>query len=243
MQPSRWEKQVLYRLWKQLQDWVDESPSTRSLQLLFHILQTGGVRQLFQPYSDSFYDEYEPLRQGYAALASLLFDFFQPESVCDFGCGCGLLLSNLQAQGIEVCGVEGSHAAKPHISSELREWIRFADVTQFCEVGRFDLVLSTEVAEHIPKRHSVALIENLTRTAERRIFFSAAHPGQWGDGHINCQPQAYWIELFQQMDGFYDAIDSAKFTEMMINDPCIVEQLPWLLRNVMNFHHSGAECN
>jgi hypothetical protein len=64
------------------------------------------------------------------------------------------------------------------------------------DVGQYDLVISTEVAEHLPKHAARNFVGNLTSAAAGSIVFSAAAPGQWGDGHINCQPKQFWIDLF-----------------------------------------------
>jgi hypothetical protein len=29
-------------------------------------------------------------------------------------------------------------------------------------------------------------------------MFSAAPPGQWGGGHINCKPLSYWRKIFEE---------------------------------------------
>ena len=52
-----------------------------------------------------------------------------------------------------------------------------------------------EVAEHVPKDKSGALIDNLTRHGSC-VMFSAAVPGQGGEQHINEQPHEFWRDLF-----------------------------------------------
>ena len=106
------------------------------------------------------------------------------------------MISCLKELGVYVRGVDNSLAAFSNIPENVKFDVTIASVTQPLDLGRFDLVLSTEVAEHIGKRDSAGLVRNLTRNATCGIFFTAAAPGQGGDGHINCQPKSYWVELF-----------------------------------------------
>jgi hypothetical protein len=57
----------------------------------------------------------------------------------------------------------------------------------------FDIVQSLEVAQCIDTACSDAFIDNLCRHGEL-IVFSAAIPGQGGEGHVNEQPLEYWRE-------------------------------------------------
>jgi hypothetical protein len=62
---------------------------------------------------------------------------------------------------------------------------------------RWPLVLCLEVAEHVSPEAGDWLVEELCRVAER-VVFSAAIPGQGGDGHVNEQWPTYWWERFAQ---------------------------------------------
>jgi SAM-dependent methyltransferase len=63
---------------------------------------------------------------------------------------------------------------------------------------QFELVLSLEVAEHIPAEHASELIERLARATSKYLVFSAARPGQGGTGHIDesMHDRDWWIEQF-----------------------------------------------
>jgi SAM-dependent methyltransferase len=63
--------------------------------------------------------------------------------------------------------------------------------------GSFDVAYSCEVAEHLPPAMGDELVRFLCRLAPT-VVFTAAHPGQGGHGHINCQPKIYWIERFER---------------------------------------------
>jgi hypothetical protein len=62
---------------------------------------------------------------------------------------------------------------------------------------RWDVALCLEVAEHVDAKHAKHLIRELCRVS-RAVVWSAAIPGQGGDGHVNEQPPSYWNMLFEQ---------------------------------------------
>jgi hypothetical protein len=57
--------------------------------------------------------------------------------------------------------------------------------------------MSLEAGEHLPPAQAPELVGALTEAAPL-VLFSAAVPGQGGDGHINEQPPSYWANLFFQ---------------------------------------------
>lgn len=59
----------------------------------------------------------------------------------------------------------------------------------------YDLVVSLEVAEHIPKESADIFVKSLIN-AGNLILFSAAIPNQGGQNHINEQWLTYWEEKF-----------------------------------------------
>jgi hypothetical protein len=61
---------------------------------------------------------------------------------------------------------------------------------------QFDLVLSLEIAEHLPGECAETFIDSLTRLGPV-IVFSAAIPFQRGTHHINEQWPDYWVKFFQ----------------------------------------------
>ena len=68
----------------------------------------------------------------------------------------------------------------------------------------FDLVLSIEVAEHIPRDRHEALFDFLVSRAGRMIVFSGARPGQGGHGHVAERPELEWREEFTRRGCRFD---------------------------------------
>jgi SAM-dependent methyltransferase len=226
---------VFYGARSKIRRWIDESPSTRDPRLLayycrrFGILKTLGIGI----YDCNFFAEQKQLQQAYTALAQVIFLAFRPSSVCDLGCGNGFLIDFLKQQGVRVKGVEGSKSALPHVPETVKADIVISSVTRPLSLGLFDLVISTEVAEHVPKRQSTRLVDNMVRHATKGLFFTAAHPGQWGDGHINCQSKDYWKGLFAQRGWFVCETLQSQLEQAIRSKPEIDKSLPWVSQNLM----------
>ena len=126
-----------------------------------------------------------------------LFDLYRPESILDIGCGVGTWLQAAQSLGVkDILGVDGADAAHdvPRID---KSRILLMDLNQPISVGRrFDLVMSLEVAEHLPGSSARAFVDNLTRHGDL-VLFSAALPFQGGFGHVNENWLEYWAKLFE----------------------------------------------
>jgi SAM-dependent methyltransferase len=186
-------------------------------------------------YDDRFFEEHLRLEGAYAELASVINLVLQPESVCDFGCGNGFIVHYLKQLGVTVRGVETSTKAYQFAPAQVREDILTENILGLLPLGKFDVTISTEVAEHIPKAKGELLIKNLTHHAIRGIFFTAARPGQWGDGHINCQPKSYWERIFLKYRWCPDQILQDRFLAELRARPIIDERIPWASKNAMIF--------
>ena len=68
---------------------------------------------------------------------------------------------------------------------------------------KFDVVLSLEVAEHIPKQYEKTYINNLTKHANDWIVLSWAIPGQGGVGHVNEQTNEYVLGVLGNVGFVY----------------------------------------
>ena len=217
--------------------WSAQSPSTRDPRLVMYLVRTRGLRSALGrgELGDKFFEGHVELERGYAELARLVSDWAQPRSACDLGCGNGYILSALAQQGVEVQGVDSSPSVLRFVGDDIRERIAIRDLSKPQDLGRFDLSISTEVAEHLPRRAARTFVGNVARHARKRVFFTAAQPGQWGDGHINCQPQEYWIQLFAGEGLNHDPRASVRLAAKARASEPINQSLPWLLDNIMMF--------
>lgn len=165
------------------------------------------------------------MRADYLRLADSLLTHLPFDSVVDVGCANGFLLEVFACAGKRIEGVELSAAVLDLLATEVRPFVRIGDFATL--EGRWDLTCCVEVAEHIPPRRSLELVETLTEAAVRWIFFTAAPPGQGGRGHINCRPHAEWLAEFS---GRGWVADEAR-TDAVRRDLERLERATWLRAN------------
>ena len=154
-----------------------------------------------QPLYDRSFFEYQDRIQNpvYEALADALYACLRPRSVVDVGCGTGFLLARFAARGATIQGLEGSRHALA--LSPIADSITRCNLERGVpRLGRFDLCLCIEVAEHLPARTAGTLVRGLTALSDV-VVFTAATPGQGGAHHINLRPRSFWSSLFDD-EGF-----------------------------------------
>ena len=146
-------------------------------------------------YDDRFYDDADPAATAlYLRLVDSLVELRSPESVVDIGCGTGLMLRRFAEYGVDIHGVEGSRAAIRRSGLGARV-VRANLERGVPALGRFDLCLCVEVAEHLRSRSAPALIDGLTRLSDL-VVFTAAAPGQSGVAHVNLRSREHWSSFF-----------------------------------------------
>lgn len=151
-------------------------------------------------YSKPWFAEHTQHRAGYHAIGQAILDVLPKfTSALDVGCGAAFVIEELAKKGIDVRGIDGTANALGTAPRELHDRILLADITTTnpSEVEPADVIICTEVAEHIDARHADTLVSFLAGVADGgRIVFSAAEVGQGGHDHVNEQPMSYWLEKF-----------------------------------------------
>lgn len=140
-------------------------------------------------------------------VVPILIDLFKPESILDVGCGTGTWLKVFKDSGVSnIYGIDGANVNPDQLLISESEFIEKDLREQFSLGKTFDLVLSLEVAEHLPEAVSTIFVESLCRHGVT-ILFSAAIPRQGGQNHLNEQWPEYWAAKFKQF-GFtgYDIV-------------------------------------
>jgi 2-polyprenyl-3-methyl-5-hydroxy-6-metoxy-1,4-benzoquinol methylase len=137
------------------------------------------------------------------AIIPFLIDRYHPESIVEFGCGVGrFLMAFVKAANIDpynYIGYDGTDYLKnsqiPNFNFCKINFIKLSDKANFI---KFDMVVSLEVAEHLPIEYADKFIGLLTGHAKKTILFSAAQVNQGGDGHVNENSLEYWEQKFNQ---------------------------------------------
>jgi SAM-dependent methyltransferase len=156
---------------------------------------------MVQAYTEAYYRGRQAgSRSSAEAIVPFVFGLVKPSSVVDVGCGTGTWLAVFRELGVEhVLGIDGEHVDR-----------RLLEIPDECFIARdlsatinldrtFDLVVSLEVAEHLPRDHAPYFVRSLLQLG-RVVLFSAAIPHQGGRGHVNEQWPEYWAHLFEEHD-------------------------------------------
>jgi SAM-dependent methyltransferase len=184
------------------------------------------------PYSRAFYRSIAAKSLQAAQRIAPLLAPLGIASVVDFGCGSGTWLRAFRAHGAQVVhGLDQFDAQSVELLIRPEEYQR-ADLTGELRLPReYDLAISLEVGEHLPRQASRTLVGNLTR-ASPRVLFSAATPGQGGVNHVNERPLADWVAMFA--DCGYVASD---FVRAAIAERRL-EVEPWYRFNTLFFYRA-----
>lgn len=151
-------------------------------------------------------------------------------AVADVGCGPGMLIARLQVLGWGVHGYDGSAHSLAMAPERVKSQIRIHDILQMPSFNPINLVICTEVAEHLDAKDAPHLVALLC-SAMCPIVFTAAPPGQDGHHHVNCQPKQYWVDMFNAHGAIHDYVSSHRLRERWSG----LKRLSHMTNNVMVF--------
>ncbi|MDB5357476.1 MAG: hypothetical protein JWN24_3929 [Phycisphaerales bacterium] len=138
-------------------------------------------------------------------IIPLLFKFVRPQSVVDVGCGLGAWLAIFGEHGVtNVAGIDVNYIDRSKLMIRNEQFFPFDLSKRFSLDRRFDLVISLEVAEHLPASSAEGFVSSLVSLG-KLVLFSAAIPGQGGTNHLNEQWPSYWEMRF--LEHGYERID------------------------------------
>jgi SAM-dependent methyltransferase len=122
-----------------------------------------------------------------------------PSSVLDAGCAMGFLVEALNRRGVDARGIDISEYAISQVHESVRDRCSAASLAKPIE-GRFDLIVSIEVLEHIPPTETDKVIANLCAATDRLLLSTT--PADYGEAtHLNVQPPETWAALLAR-EGF-----------------------------------------
>lgn len=157
-------------------------------------------------YSESFYSNQAPASYRSAVIyAHHLWQFAQPRSIVDVGCGKGTWLKAFMELGAtQLTGLDGPWNSQEAMVESAITFIPVDLNHGIHDSERYDLAISLEVAEHLSLDAADTFVQSLTNLSDT-ILFGAAYPGQGGTLHVNEQPASWWAGKFLQKG--YIAID------------------------------------
>jgi SAM-dependent methyltransferase len=185
-------------------------------------------------YDRAFYEVSEGgMRVSAEALVPKILDWIEPNEVktmIDVGCGRGWWAAQFAGLGIDVLGIDGGYVQDPVVP------FRGLNLEKtFPYLGKFDLALCLEVAEHLSEDRAGRFVHDLCKLAPI-VVFSAAIPGQGGTGHVNEQPPEYWAAKFRH-EGF---IVTGSYRERIWDDDRIEN---WYRQNLLiAYNEDEADC-
>lgn len=141
----------------------------------------------------------------------------------DIGCGNGAYTFALRDAGINCIGYDGN----PITEQSTNGICKIMDFSIPQQIGKFDVVLSLEVGEHIPKEFESVFLNNLRDASSLWIVLSWAVKGQPGTGHVNCQDNDYIISEMDKRSFVY-----CPEASQVLRDK---SKLPWLKNTIMVF--------
>lgn len=177
-----------------------------------------------------FYSEdervYESAKRIYEVISPYLPKI---NSVVDIGCGMAAFSKVFQESGVEKVTLI-DHPNFKASNCLVKQEFQFIPCNLDKEIPEnlsADLLICTEVLEHITKKRSLQVLDFITSCSDI-IIFSAAIPRQGGLGHINEQRHEFWIKEFKKRE--FDYADL--FKTKIINDESIFY---WLRQNIFIF--------
>jgi len=140
----------------------------------------------------------EGARRSAGVIVPLVMGWINPQSVVDVGCGDGTWLSVFRQHGVQdILGIDREYVTGEILEIPEGEFLPHDLRSPLSMDRQFHLVVSLEVAEHLPGESAETYVDSLTRLGPA-VLFSAAVPCQGGTEHVNEQWPDYWVDLFRE---------------------------------------------
>ena len=128
---------------------------------------------------------------------------FGIKSFLDIGCGPGGMVALAGMRGMKAVGIDGDWLVEKEHDTE----IIIHDFTTgpcYTTQAEFDLGWSVEFLEHVEEKYQDYYMHAFARC--KYVVCTAAGPGAPGHHHVNCQPQEYWHDVFNDYGFDYDDV-------------------------------------
>ncbi|HEX8803483.1 MAG TPA: methyltransferase domain-containing protein [Acidimicrobiales bacterium] len=140
----------------------------------------------------------------FGEIADAIVDRLHPTTVLDAGCAMGFLVEALRERGVEAYGVDISEYAISQVHESVREYCSVHSLADPLP-GRYDLITSVEVIEHIPADLTDKVVANLCQATDRLLLSSS--PMDYAEPtHVNVQQPEEWSAALAH-EGFLRDLD------------------------------------
>ena len=164
-----------------------------------------------------------------ARRLAIYFKSYGIMEVLDVGCGPGTYVDEFLKVDIHAMGIDIDPRCKQNAHCEVVDVTKERADSFYKDI---QMILSLEVGEHIPEEYSWKYVDYISQCNPGMVVFSAAKPGQGGDGHINCQEKSYWAHRFEKRGYAYDPVATDDIRKYMASG----YHLGWFTQNVMIFY-------
>ncbi|OGT98220.1 MAG: hypothetical protein A2X80_06610 [Geobacteraceae bacterium GWB2_52_12] len=161
-----------------------------------------------------------------------------PESAADLGCGRGAWLATCRDLGVKrVVGFDGEWNSPGDMLDPKIEFhpTKLEEPVHLDE--SFGLVMSLEVAEHLPPEASDTFVDSLSRLSDA-VLFGGAFIGQPGANHINTQLHSFWAEKFFDRGYLLFDLFRPSFWDDDRVEPCYRQNTFLYVKPGSNLYHS-----
>jgi cyclopropane fatty-acyl-phospholipid synthase-like methyltransferase len=166
-------------------------------------------RQYFAHYFDAqsksgerAYERSEHWTRFFGNVADHIGGDIGPGTVLDAGCAMGFLVEALRDRGVDATGIDISEYAISQVRADVKPYCRQGSVIDPLP-GRYDLIVSIEVLEHLDTEDAIRAVSNLCSATSDFIFSSTPHDYREVT-HVNVQPPEWWAEVFARQGFFRD---------------------------------------
>jgi hypothetical protein len=161
-------------------------------------------RAYYESYKDQPYERSDVWVQLFQNFAAHIVRDLRPKSALDAGCAMGFLVEALRDRGVEAYGFDISDYALSRAREDIKPFLWQASAAAPLDRD-YDVIISTEVLEHLSPVEAEAAVENICHHTSDVIFSSS--PDDFREAtHLNVRGPEYWAELFAH-HGFYRDVD------------------------------------
>lgn len=150
---------------------------------------TAGTKSNYKPYTGGAW-----VRR----LSRLILDQLRPSSVLEVGCAYGFVVAEMRRKGVEAYGFDVSEFAISQSQAPAYTWVGSADDKESFSPSGVDLIVSTEMLEHLSERQIRLFLDN-AKIAKRMLLLFGIEGGSEmheDDGHVTFQPKRWWERVF-----------------------------------------------